>query len=98
MRALVPVLVVLALGSCSPRPPQDDSIARLETAVLPLDGGPEATPQSIAARMAHYHVPGLSLAVIRDERIVWVSAHGLRTAGTADAVAVSTLFQAASIS
>jgi len=98
MRVLVAVLVVLALGSCSSRPPQDDSIARLETAILPLDGGPDAPPQSIAERMAHYHVPGLSLAVIRDERIVWVSAHGLRTAGTTDAVAVSTIFQAASIS
>jgi CubicO group peptidase (beta-lactamase class C family) len=98
MRALVPVLVALTLWSCSSRPPQDDSISRLEVSILPLDGGPDAAPQPVADRMAHYHVPGLSVAIIRDDRIVWVSAHGLRTAGTADMVGVSTIFQAASLS
>ena len=98
MRALVPVLVGLALWSCAPATPQDAGIGGLETAILPLDGGPDATPQTIAERMAHYHVPGLSLAVIRDERIVWIGAYGVRTAGTTDAVDIGTLFQAASIS
>ncbi len=98
MRVLVPILVGFALWSCGSRPPQDDGIARLETSILPLNAAPDAPPQSIAERMAYYHVPGLSLAVIRDDRIVWVSALGVRTAGTTDAVGVSTIFQAASIS
>jgi CubicO group peptidase (beta-lactamase class C family) len=52
----------------------------------------------LAARMAHYNVPAVSVAVIRQGRIDWARAYGLREAGLVEAVTPATLFQAASIS
>ena len=51
--------------------------------------------------MAHYRVPGVSIAVIGGGRVVWARGVGVRAAGAAgsgDSVTTSTLFQAASIS
>lgn len=48
--------------------------------------------------MAHYDVPGVSLAVIHDGHVEWAAGYGVRATGAADSVTVSSLFQAASIS
>jgi CubicO group peptidase (beta-lactamase class C family) len=53
---------------------------------------------TIADRMAYYHVPGVSIAVIEDGRVSWARGVGVKQAGTTDSVAPTTLFQAASIS
>jgi CubicO group peptidase (beta-lactamase class C family) len=53
---------------------------------------------NILARMQHYGVPGLSLAVIRDGRIHWARGYGVVQAGGSLPVDTATLFQAASIS
>jgi CubicO group peptidase (beta-lactamase class C family) len=56
---------------------------------------------SLAERLAHYRVPGVSVAVIADGRVAWARGVGVRTAGatgSADSVTPVTLFQAASIS
>jgi CubicO group peptidase (beta-lactamase class C family) len=48
-------------------------------------------------RMAHYHVPGLSLACIRNGTVEWTQAFGIARVG-AEPVTPETLFQASSIS
>jgi len=48
-------------------------------------------------RMAYYHVPGVSIAVINDNRIEWAKGYGVLEAGTNAPVTPDTLFQAASI-
>ncbi|MBK8058243.1 MAG: beta-lactamase family protein [Gemmatimonadetes bacterium] len=48
--------------------------------------------------MAHHKVPGVSIAVVDNGRIVWARGYGLKALGTADSVDANTLFQAASIS
>jgi CubicO group peptidase (beta-lactamase class C family) len=53
---------------------------------------------SLAERMAHHRVPGVSIAVVDGGRIVWAGGFGVREAGGADSVTASTLFQAASVS
>jgi CubicO group peptidase (beta-lactamase class C family) len=53
---------------------------------------------SIAERMAYHGVPGLSVAVVEDGRMVWARAYGVQEAGSKHLVDTSTLFQAASIS
>lgn len=56
---------------------------------------------TLAERMAHHHVPGVSIAVIEGGRIAWTHGAGVKTAGSADptnAVTPDTLFQAGSIS
>jgi CubicO group peptidase (beta-lactamase class C family) len=52
----------------------------------------------LAERMAHYGVPGVSVAVIDNGRLAWAKGYGVRTAGEAAPVTTETRFQAASIS
>jgi CubicO group peptidase (beta-lactamase class C family) len=52
-----------------------------------------------AQTMARLHVPGVSMALIRDSKIEWVRPYGVKSAkAKSAAVDVATLFQAASIS
>ncbi len=53
---------------------------------------------TLAERMEHYHVPGVSIAVIDSGRIVWARGFGVKEAGGADSVTPTTIFQAGSIS
>src|SRR5262249_20669723 len=57
--------------------------------------GPKAT---LKERMAYYHTPGVSLAVINNSRIEWARGFGLREWGKSDPVTETTLFQAGSVS
>lgn len=48
--------------------------------------------------LAQFNVPAVSVAVIRDFKIEWAKAWGVKNVATGEAAAVDTLFQAASIS
>jgi len=48
--------------------------------------------------MQHFHVPGLSIAVVRDFKIHWVKAYGTADVESGRPVETNTMFQAASIS
>jgi CubicO group peptidase (beta-lactamase class C family) len=48
--------------------------------------------------MQHYHVPGVSIAVIDSGRIAWAAGFGVKQAGTTDPVTTTTMFQAGSVS
>lgn len=59
----------------------------------------EALPGwSLRERMAHYHVPGVAIAVLEDGKVVEAVGFGVREAGTQDAVDGDTLFSVGSIS
>lgn len=71
---------------------------RVENGLLPqvlIKGEPAWT---LAERMQHYKVPGVSLAIIHDFKIVWSKAYGLKDVETKEPVTLNTLFQAGSIS
>ncbi len=53
---------------------------------------------SIAERMKHYGVPGVSIAVIKDSKIAWVKSYGVTDRDSKEPVTIQTLFQAGSIS
>jgi CubicO group peptidase (beta-lactamase class C family) len=53
---------------------------------------------NILDRMRHYHVPGVSVAVINNGKIEWAKGYGVKEAGGNDPVTPATLFQAASVS
>lgn len=53
---------------------------------------------TLKERMAHYHINGLSIAVIRNYRIDWAKGYGWADSGEQRPVTTKTLFQAASIS
>jgi len=48
--------------------------------------------------MKHYHVSGVSIAVIYDGKIEWVKSYGVMAEGTKEPVTNQTLFQAGFIS
>jgi CubicO group peptidase (beta-lactamase class C family) len=76
-----------------------ERIARVEKGLLPavvIKG--QSTALAIADRMAHYKVPGVSVAVINDGKIEWAKGYGVTEAGGSTPVKAETMFQAASIS
>ncbi|CAA9314277.1 MAG: Beta-lactamase class C-like and penicillin binding proteins (PBPs) superfamily [uncultured Gemmatimonadetes bacterium] len=102
MRAFL-ILAVVLLSACagqrgaSGRDPMGRVTAGLRSE-LTVRGRPAPETFSLARRMAHYKVPGVSIAVVEGGRIAWARGFGVREAGTADSVTSTTLFQAASIS
>src|SRR5262245_44447291 len=55
-------------------------------------------PTTLKERMAYYHTPGVSIAVVNNYKIEWARGFGVREQGKRDPVTETTLFQAASIS
>jgi CubicO group peptidase (beta-lactamase class C family) len=99
------IIILLAAGckSVDKSLPAEPDPARIERVLTGLRGpvqvqGVPAATMTLAERMAHYKVPGVSIAVIDSGRIVWARGLGVKEAGTADSVTSATLFQAASIS
>lgn len=58
----------------------------------------DALETRIPQLMEAEHVPGLSMALIRENRIVWKGVFGVRTAGRPEKVDDETVFEAASMS
>ncbi len=50
------------------------------------------------AAMKHWHVPGLALVIVHEDRIVYLKGHGVRQLGGADPVTPDTVFPIASCS
>lgn len=99
LRFLFSALALLSALSAAEAPP-DPRIAAVENGLLPpiLIAGHPAEQWSIATRMKHYHVPGVSIAVIDHRAIAWARGYGVASIEKMDAVTPATLFQAASIS
>lgn len=100
-------LTLLAFATCAfaadPAPPPDSNqarIARIENGLLPrvLIKGTPKPKMTIAERMAHHKVPGISIAVINGGAIEWARGYGVLKTGGKEPVTAETLFQAASIS
>ena len=70
----------------------------VERGLLPRVAVPGETPATIEDRMRHYHVPGVSIAVINDGRVEWARGYGVTEFGGRTRVDTTTLFQAGSIS
>jgi CubicO group peptidase (beta-lactamase class C family) len=97
----------LAVSLNSPRvaaPLQNEAtvrerVQRVENGLLPavvIKG--QTAPMKLAERMAHYKVPGLSVAVINDGRIEWARGYGVVEKDGGKPVTADTLFLAGSIS
>ena len=93
---------VLALPSSSQTPDADlpARISRIESGLLPavVIKGQPPSPMNIADRMAHYKVPGVSVAFFDHGQVIWARAYGFADVATKKPVTPDTLFQAASIS
>ncbi len=74
-----------------------DYMAAIEGA-QPTAGPNDLSTLTIAALMARFNVPGVSIAVIRDHQIHWAKGYGIADVVTGAPVNTETMFQAASIS
>jgi CubicO group peptidase (beta-lactamase class C family) len=75
-------------------------IARVESGLLPAQviKGAAVARFSINERLAHYNVPGASVAVFENGDLAWARGYGVVEEGVSTPVTPATLFQAASIS
>jgi CubicO group peptidase (beta-lactamase class C family) len=91
-------LVALAAHPASARAQisVDGAMVRVEAAQIPNRQGLDSL--ILQEVMDKYHVPGLSIAVIRDFAIHWAKGYGIADVSTGGPVENDTLFQAASIS
>jgi CubicO group peptidase (beta-lactamase class C family) len=64
---------------------------------IQIQGRPEGG-MSLAERMAHYRVPGTSIALVAGGELAWNRGYGVVEAGDGEAVTPEAIFQAASIS
>lgn len=73
-------------------------IAKVEAGLIPavrFQGEPMWTLES---RMKHYNVPGVSIAVIKNSKVIWAKSYGFSDVESKTPVNSKTLFQAASMS
>jgi CubicO group peptidase (beta-lactamase class C family) len=91
---VVYIVPIISFGQTSP----DAQIKRVEQGLLPAVLIKGDSSWSILERMKFHKVPGLSVAVIKDFKIDWARAYGLKDLETGEPVTTETLFQAGSIS
>ena len=98
-------VAMAALAACRAQPAheQPSTAARIEHVTASLRPpvrvvGRAPVRWSLGERMAHYHVPGVSIALIDSGRVAWARGFGVGQAGTTDSVNDSTIFQAGSVS
>lgn len=102
LAAFILMLAPRQVSAQSPSTPQEPSERQREvetglTTWVSITGEPERR-HTIAERMKHYHVPGLSIAVINGGEIEWARGYGVTEHGGTTRVDTATLFQAGSIS
>lgn len=54
--------------------------------------------QNFRSLMAHYHVPGAAVAIVKDDQILWMKGYGKKQAGTDKYVDAYTVFRLGSLS
>ena len=99
---ILTILLLAALASLavwtSAKPDGDVRIARVENGLrspVVIKGDPS---WNILDRMKHYGIPGVSVAVIDQDRVVWAKGYGVMDVDTKEPVTEKTLFVAGSIS
>jgi len=77
-----------------------DRIRRFESALRPavsVEGAPDQR-WTLSERMQHWHVPGLSIAVIRNGKLAWAKAYGVLQAGRPERIDTQSVFSVGSVS
>ncbi len=97
--AFAGLALTFGISTAQKTAPETDRIQRIENGLLPgviIKG--QAAPMKLADRMAHYKVPGVSVAIINNGKLEWANGYGVIEAGGTKPVTTETRFQAASIS
>ena len=91
---LCPLIPLAALAAG----PHDANIALVQNGLRPVNSFKGDTTWTLEERMRHHGVPGVSIAVIKDFKVVWHRGYGVADRTTGEPVKPDTLFQAGSIS
>ena len=98
MTMKINIILFLIAGSFFSCSTPTDKIKEVETSLIdPIYIKGDST-WTIEERMAHYGVPGVSIAVIKDSKIEWAKSYGVMEKKSKAPVTPQTLFQAGSIS
>ncbi len=101
-RRVAIVFTLVFLAACSSAGTNDVAarIAAVERNLIPavIETGSHPAGMSLAERMEHYLMPGVSIAVINDGQVEWAKGYGVTEAGGTQAVTADTVFQACSVS
>jgi CubicO group peptidase (beta-lactamase class C family) len=92
------LLVLLLPSAALAQSSAQGRIERVESGLLPPVIIKGEAGWAIKDRMKHYKIPGVSVAVIKDFKIDWAKAYGVKDVETKEPVSETTLFQAGSIS
>jgi len=91
-------VAVSAVASCSRPMVEESPAAEVERSLLPFTVISGEPGLHLADRMAHYHVPGVSIAVIEDGEILWVQHYGVTDVRDPAPVTAATMFNVGSMS
>lgn len=95
---LTSAICLFFMASCAYTQSKDQRIQEVETHLSGWIQTQHDKQWTLAERMMHYHLKGLSIAVINDYKIEWAKGYGWADSGEGRKVTTATLFQAASIS
>ncbi|MBB6369619.1 serine hydrolase [Chryseobacterium shigense] len=104
MKAKAPFYIALIVGitylplSAQAQSQINNDISKVEAGLMPavrFQGEPLWTMES---RMKHYNIPGVSIAVIKNSKVIWSKTYGFADVESKIPVNTQTLFQAASMS
>lgn len=102
MKNIISVLLsIILLQSCGAQSGSDSSIDLIKQVETGLTRPVYITGDStwsIAERMEHYGIPGMSIAVIHQGKIVWTKGYGVMDKESKTPVTRHTLFQASTLS
>src|SRR5215831_12842552 len=96
MKMRITILWMLMLTGATAAEPVGQTIETIETAQAPNRQGYD--PFTLREVMDRMHVPGLSVAVIRNFKIDWAKGWGVTDVDSGTPVTAETMFQAVSMS
>lgn len=94
---LLTLIAIPSGGACQNADGRVERVVRGLRPGVAVQGRPPVR-WTLGERMTALHVPGVSIAVIDSARIAWARGFGVKEAGAADSITVTTLFEAQSIS
>src|SRR5690349_18292797 len=73
----------------------EQKIKQVETSLAGWVQMQDSSLWTLQDRMAYYHIPGVSIAVIKDYKIEWVRGYGMADSADRRTITTTTRFQAA---
>ncbi|WP_048507238.1 serine hydrolase domain-containing protein [Chryseobacterium angstadtii] len=104
MRTPTPFYTALIIGmmyvpvSAQSQSQLNTEISKVEAGLMPPVRFKGGNLWTLESRMKHYNVPGVSVAVIRNSKVIWSKTYGFSDVESKTPVNSKTLFQAASMS